>query len=102
MVEFCLNARELEVLEYIVLNAPVLLRDVEKYVMEQFGVGLRAAALVLQRLREKGIIKYSRDYKKRYTVDVSPDFISFISKWYNLLYRSPSRDRLRYFDRKHR
>ena len=97
-----MSAREIEILEYIVSNSPLLLRDAERYIIERYGVGMRAAARILQRLREKGFIKYSRDYKRRIVVDVSPEFISFVSKWYNLLYRSPSRDRLRYFDRKHR
>ena len=58
--------------------------------MKHFGVSLWAATRILQRFREKGFIKYSRDYKKHVVVDVSPEFISFISKWYNLLYLSPS------------
>ncbi len=58
--------------------------------MKHFGIGLWAATRILQRLREKDFIKYSRDYKKHIVVDISPEFISFISKWYNLLYLSPS------------
>lgn len=100
-MEFCLNARELDVLEYVIVNAPVSLRRVEDYVMEKYGVKLRTAARIVENLKSKGFVMYRRS-KRRIIVDVSPEFIAFISKYYSLIMNSLSRDRLRYFEKKQR
>jgi len=92
-----LSDRDLDIIKYVAKHGGVYYSDLEKYVMQKYGVGIKTVSKVVNRLIKERIL-WRRRFDKKLFIDIDPAFISFVVEMYALL--TKERHRVKYYEKK--
>ena len=85
-----MNERDIDVIRFVMQKNVIRLRDLEDYISQKYGIGIKASYSIIKRLIDKEIFKVSRTNRTIF-IEPHPKFLRLIVEFYS--YISPERAR---------